>query len=95
VKQKLSEQQIQEGIKRYDHERGGAQMAIINPVTQGDSTMNLFDGPLPPDLQRYLDDGVLHEAAAVRIARRRQVEEVLWSLAERAGIAEELGRRLA
>lgn len=49
----------------------------------------------PEDLKRYVADGRLSVAAAERIAMRRHVEDVLWSLARQHGIAEKLERMLA
>jgi hypothetical protein len=55
----------------------------------------VWNQSVPEDLKRRVVDGRLDEDAAIRIARRRHIESVLWELARRAGIAEDLERQLA
>ena len=50
---------------------------------------------LPRDLKRYLADGRLDRGAVIRLARYRRVQSILWSLAEQAGLADQLDQMLA
>jgi hypothetical protein len=62
---------------------------------KGGNMIQMMNQPLPKDLQGYLDNGTLHETAVRKIARRRHVEEVLWGLADQAGITDQLEAMLA